>query len=209
MTSFRMAARGDETAKAAASAPPIQAAPVAAAEPTSYPVTSPSASLSGDQSGGDGLSLDRTLQHGHLRQCRLRCRPYARLRRLRCRRPIRVRLINRRRSAGETSDRLSQSISRCPGPPGQQQAWPPAGYGRQPGSYQPFDNTARGQRNEALDQALTKAYAKTRSPAVANVTSMPVSDGRPSKVAPRATVAGAVKRIYTTAVCTESIVEPG
>ncbi len=48
----------------------------------------------------------------------------------------------------------------------------------------------------ALDQALTKAYAKTRSPAVANVTPMAVSDGRPSKVAPRATVASAVERIY-------------
>lgn len=48
----------------------------------------------------------------------------------------------------------------------------------------------------ALDQALTKAYAKTRSPAVANVTPMPVSDGRVSKVAPRTTIASAVERIY-------------
>jgi hypothetical protein len=30
----------------------------------------------------------------------------------------------------------------------QQQAWPPSGYGGQSSSYQPFDNTARGPRNE-------------------------------------------------------------
>jgi hypothetical protein len=48
---------------------------------------------------------------------------------------------------GPSIDYRSQ-FPAAPAPPAQQQAWPPAGYGQQPGSYQPFDNTARGQRNE-------------------------------------------------------------
>lgn len=48
----------------------------------------------------------------------------------------------------------------------------------------------------ALDQALTKAYAKNRSPVAASVTQTPVSDGRVSKVTPRIKVADAVERIY-------------
>lgn len=53
----------------------------------------------------------------------------------------------------------------------------------------------------ALDQALTKAYAKNRSPVAASVTQTPVSDGRVSKVTQRAAVtkltgADAVERIY-------------
>jgi len=50
-------------------------------------------------------------------------------------------------AGGPSIDYRSQYPS-APAPPAQQQAWPPAGYGGQPGSYQPIDNTARGQRNE-------------------------------------------------------------
>lgn len=48
---------------------------------------------------------------------------------------------------GPSIDYRSQ-FPAAPAPPAQQQAWPPAGSGQQPSSYQPFDNTARGQRNE-------------------------------------------------------------
>ncbi len=48
----------------------------------------------------------------------------------------------------------------------------------------------------ALDQALTKAYAKNRAPVTASPVAMPAKDSRQAPQAPRASVVNAVERIY-------------
>jgi Mrp family chromosome partitioning ATPase len=48
----------------------------------------------------------------------------------------------------------------------------------------------------ALDQALTKAYAKNRTPVTASPVAMPAKDSRQAPQAPRAAAANAVERIY-------------
>ncbi len=135
----RVAARNDETGKAASSAP-VLATPAAAAEPTTYPVTSPSASrypvTNPPASAYPATSRPALPANAPVAPPSM---PPAY--------PGPAYQPAPQPQAGPSIDYRSQ-FPAAPAPPAQQQAWPPAGYGGQPGSYQPFDNTARGQRNE-------------------------------------------------------------
>jgi len=135
----RMAARGDETAKAASAAP---------TEPTTYPVTSPSASRY-PVTNPPATAYPSTVPFSAAPPSTMAPSSPANA-------PVAPPSMppaypgpayQPAPQARPPIDYRSQ-FPAAPAPPAQQQAWPPAGYGGQPGSYQPFDNTARGQRNE-------------------------------------------------------------
>jgi hypothetical protein len=125
----RVAARGDETAKPAPAAP---------AEPTNYPVTSPSASRY-PVTNPAATAYPATSSPALPANAPVAPPPMPPAYPGPAYQPA--------PQAGPPVDYRSQYPA-APAPPTQQQAWPPAGYGGQPGSYQPSDNTARGQRNE-------------------------------------------------------------
>lgn len=137
----RLAARTDDGAKAAA---PALATPAAPAEPTNYPITPPPPSqypVTNAPTAYPSTSLNSAAAYPSSSP------PNA---------PVAPPTMPSSYPApayqptpqnGPSIDYRSQ-FPAAPAPPAQQQAWPPAGYGGQPGSYQPFDNTARGQRNE-------------------------------------------------------------